>query len=77
MLYRDCIAFCKNCAECVMVSGSGRVQRPPLHPIPVQKPFQIMGVDNMELPVTEGGNKYVCHCVPGFLDEVANGVSSP
>ena len=58
-LYRDCIAFCKNYAECVMVSGSGRVQRPPLHPIPVQKPFQIMGVDIMELPVTERGNKYV------------------
>ena len=31
-LYRDCITFCKNCTECVMVSGSGRVQRPPLHP---------------------------------------------
>ena len=59
MLYCDCITFCKNCAERVMVSGSGQVQRPPLHPIPVQKPFQIMGVDIMELPVTDRGNKYV------------------
>lgn len=58
-LYRDCVAFCKNCAVCVVVSGSGRIQRPPLHPIPVQKPFQIIGVDIMELPITENGNKYV------------------
>ena len=58
-IYRDCISFCKNYAECVVVSGSGRVQRPPLHPIPVQKPFQIIGVDIMELPITERGNKYV------------------
>ena len=53
------ITFCKNCAECVMVSSSGQVQWPPLHPIPVQKPFHIMGVDIMELPVMERGNKYV------------------
>ena len=58
-LYCDCVKFCKNCAECVVVSGSGRVQRPPLRPIPVQKPFQIIGVDIMELPITESGNKYV------------------
>ena len=58
-LYRDCIAFCKNCAKCVMVSGSGRIQRPLLHPIPVQKSFQIMAVDIMEFPVTERGNRYV------------------
>eukprot|EP00731_Ephydatia_muelleri_P011030 Em0005g1616a len=30
-----------------------------LHPIPVQRPFQILGVDIMELPVTEKGNHYV------------------
>ena len=43
----------------MVVCGSERVQRPPLHPIPVQKPFQIIGVDIMELPITESGNKYV------------------
>ena len=32
---------------------------PPLHPIPVQKPFQIIGVDIMDLPVTESGNRHV------------------
>ena len=37
----------------------GRKHVPPLEPIPVQRPFQIWGVDIMELPVTSKGNKYV------------------
>ena len=32
---------------------------PPLHPIPVQRVFQIVGVDVMDLPITEAGNKHV------------------
>ena len=32
---------------------------PPLHPIPVSRPFQIVGVDIMEFPKTEDGNRYV------------------
>ena len=31
----------------------------PLKPIPVHRPFQKIGVDVMELPCTERGNKYV------------------
>lgn len=58
-MYRDAISYCKNCAECAIVAGTGRVQRPPLHPIPVQRAFQILGVDIMELPVTSRGNRYV------------------
>ena len=41
------------------MSGYGRRNQPPLHPISVQRPFQILGVDIMELPVTEKGNRYV------------------
>ena len=41
------------------VNASGRVHQPLLQPIPVQRPFQIVGVDVMELPVTRKGNKYV------------------
>ena len=41
------------------MSGSGKLVKPPLHPIPVQRPFQILGVDVMDLPVTEKGNKHV------------------
>ena len=42
------------------MSGSGRVNNgPPLHPIPVQRAFQIVGLDVMDLPKTESGNKHV------------------
>ena len=58
-MYTDAISFCRNCAECALATGTGRGKRPPLHPIPVQRPFQIWGVDVMELPRTAKGNKYV------------------
>ena len=57
-IYRD-MEFCKNCPDCALVSGAGRKYKPPFHPIPVQRPFQIFGVDIMELPVTDEGNRYV------------------
>jgi len=42
-----------------MTTGVGREKRPPLHPISVRRPFQIWGIDIMELPKTAKGNKYV------------------
>ncbi len=57
-MHADALRFARNCPECAIVSGGGRVQRPPLHPIPVQRPFQIVGVDVMDLPKTIDGN---CH----------------
>ncbi len=35
------------------------MNRPPLHPIPVQKPFQIVGLDVMHLPKTAADHKHV------------------
>ena len=58
-MYVDAITFCRNCAECAMATGTGREKRPPLHPIPVKRPFQIWGIDIMELPKTAKRNKYV------------------
>ena len=58
-MYADVLRFCKSCPECVIASGSGRRDRPPLHPIPVQRPFQIVGVDVMDLPKTKRGNIHV------------------
>ena len=58
-IYVDAITFCRNCAECAMATGAGREKRPPLHPIPVKRPFQIWDIDIMELPKTPKGNKYV------------------
>ena len=58
-MYSDVIEFCRSCPQCVIVNSSGRVNRPPLHPIPVQRPFQIFGVDVMDLPLTRSGNRHV------------------
>ena len=58
-MYRDAVTFANQCAECA-VSGRGpQPRRPPLQPIPVQRPFQMWGIDIMELPVTKKGNRYV------------------
>ena len=58
-MYVDAITFSRNCAECAFVTGMGREKKPPLHPILVTRPFQIWGIDIMELPKTAKGNKYV------------------
>jgi len=58
-MYSDAIKYAENCPECTIVTGMGRHNKPPLHPIPVSRPFQIIGVDLMELPKTRRGNKYV------------------
>ena len=51
-MYTDVHNFVKGCPECTIVSGGGHVQKPLLFPIPVQRPFQIIGVDVMALPLT-------------------------
>ena len=58
-MYGDVTKHCKNCPQCAFASGAGSVGKPPLQPIPVQRPFQIIGVDIMDLPKTERGNKHV------------------
>ena len=58
-MYADAMALCKKCPECAVVTGAGRQRRPPLQPIPVQRPFQIIGLDIMDLLCTEQGNKHV------------------
>ena len=58
-MYADAMAFCKRCPECVIATGAGRQHKPPLKPIPVQRPFQIIGLDIMDLPCTEQGNRHV------------------
>ena len=54
-MYGDVESFCRNCPQCVIMLGSGRHNKPPLYPIPIQRPFQIVGVD---LPTTQQGNKH-------------------
>ena len=59
-MYSSCIKYARNCPECTVVTGGGRNTKPPLYPIPpVERPFQIVRVDRMELPCTRRGNRYV------------------
>ena len=58
-MFNDAVRFAKACPECVVATGNGRTIKPPLHPIPVSRPFQILGIDIMDLPLTERGNKHV------------------
>ena len=57
-MYHDILNTVKCCPQCATVTGPGRKQLPPLQSIPVDHPFQIVGVDIMELPLATNGNKY-------------------
>lgn len=64
----------QNCGECAVVRGTGRWH---LHPISMQCPFQMLGVNIMELPLKKKhGNCYVIN-VLGFSDKMAICLSSP
>ena len=56
-MYSDVIKHCASCPQCA--KSSGKVNKPPLHPIPVSCPFQIVGVDITDLPVAKAGNHHV------------------
>ena len=57
-MHADIVTFCKSCPECATATGGCRPSKPHLSPIPVQRPFQIIGLDLMD-PVTSQGNRYV------------------
>ena len=58
-MYHDTIKFAESCPQCAIATGSSRSNKPPLHPIPVDRIFQIFGVDVMDLPKTDRGNQHV------------------
>ena len=49
-MYANAVKVPRSCSGCLAVTGSGRHRPPPLHPIPVSRLFQIVGVDVMDLP---------------------------
>ena len=57
-MYTDVMNYVNSCPQCAIVEGTGRKQKPLLQPIVTERPFQIVGVDIMELPVTARGNRY-------------------
>ena len=58
-MFEDAVRVAKSCPECAITTGTGRRGKPPLHLIPIGHPFQILGVDVMDLPLTEQGNRHV------------------
>ena len=58
-MHADVVTFCKRCPDCAIVTGGSRQHRPPLRPIPGERPFQKIGVDIMDLPCTLRGNRHV------------------
>ena len=56
---RECSMTPGDLQEPARNAGGGRASRPPLYPIPMSKPFQILGIDVMDLPLTDQGNKHV------------------
>jgi len=55
-MYRYIVDYTKNFPQCASATGTGRKQQLPMHSIPVELPFQIVGVDIME---TANGNRRV------------------
>ena len=51
--------WCQSCLECRVATKPRRGMRPPLQPIAVSRPFEIVGVDIMTLPPTRRGNQHV------------------
>jgi len=44
-MYADVAEHCRRCPQCIFASGGESTGTPPLQPIPVQTPFQIVGID--------------------------------
>ena len=58
-MYVKTMSYCQSCPQCCAVRGGTKMNKPPLQPIPVSRPFQILGIDIMDLPKTGKGNKHV------------------
>ena len=68
-MHTDAMNYASNCPQYAVVEGTGRRQKPLLQPIVTERPFQIIRVDIMELPITTQGNRYA------VLFQEANGLS--
>ena len=38
-MYTDVVKYCSKCPQCAIVNRAGHINKPPLSPIPVQRPF--------------------------------------
>ena len=53
----DVVAWCRSCLTCA-TRRVGQATKPMLTPIPVAGPFDRVGVDVVQLPKSQNGNKY-------------------
>ena len=67
--------FCRSCLVCASRKDTGRKTRPPLKSIPVGGPFEMIGVDVLQLPRSHLGNQYASG-IPGLPNEMARSVCS-
>ena len=51
-MYKDLMNYVRGCLQCTIVGRAEQKKIPASMPIPVDHPFQIVGVDIMELPLT-------------------------
>ena len=58
-MYADSLSYCKNCPRCAIISGGGRAPNLPSTLSQFPDPFEIVGVDIMELSKMKRGNQYV------------------
>ena len=58
-MYRDVHQFCRACLTCAAYRGTGRKVKPTLAPITVGGPFEKLGVDILEMPLTVNGNRHI------------------
>ena len=49
---------CYSCVTCASVRGQSNRGKPPLKSIPVGGPFDMTGMDFVELNVSKSGNRY-------------------
>ena len=67
--YGDVIAHCRSCPQCAIVNASEKINQLLLHPLSAEQVLQIIGVDVIDLLLTDNGN----HHVVVFQDFYQNG----
>ncbi|EYC19204.1 hypothetical protein Y032_0025g1233 [Ancylostoma ceylanicum] len=64
-MYQDLVSWCKSCHQCFLTNRNTE-NIPPLRPIEVCRPFQIVGVDLLEMGLTTSGNRYIVTVIDHF-----------
>ncbi|KAL6743631.1 hypothetical protein Aduo_016651 [Ancylostoma duodenale] len=64
-MQQDISKWCKECKNCFLANNKTR-KIPPLKPFTVTKPFEVIGVDVLEMGRTRNGNRYLVVVVDHF-----------